>query len=125
MLKRPVGTSGRASGLAVSWHTRDAGGRRSQRGVAMSVMREEVAVGRVAADLAAGARAWPVYWSAVWVGALAAVAMVLPFGLLGIALGAYVGVPMRGYPSWRDFGLGTMIMSVFGAFLAFAVGGWI
>ena len=91
----------------------------------MSVMREEVVAGRVAAELAAGARPWPVSWSAIWVGALAAVAMVLIFGLLGIALGAYVGVPVRGYPSWRDFGLGTMIMSVFGAFLAFAIGGWI
>jgi len=91
----------------------------------MSVMREQVMVGRVATELAAGARPWPVSWGAIWVGALASVAMVLMFGLLGIALGAYVGVPVRGYPSWRDFGLGTMILSVFGAFLAFAVGGWI
>ena len=91
----------------------------------MSVMREEVVVGRVAAGLAVGARQWPVSWSAIWVGALAGVAMVLIFGLLGIALGVYSGVPARGYPSWREFGLGSLIMSVLGAFLSFSVGGWV
>ena len=91
----------------------------------MSVMRDEVAVGRVATNLAVEARHWPVSWSAIWVGALAAVSMVLIFGLLGIALGAYSGVPARGYPSWREFGVGSMVMSVLGAFLAFAVGGWV
>jgi hypothetical protein len=91
----------------------------------MSVMRDDVAVGRVATNLAVEARHWPVSWSAIWVGALAAVAMVLIFGLLGIALGAYSGVPARGYPSWREFGIGSMIMSVLGGFLAFAVGGWV
>jgi len=61
----------------------------------------------------------------VWIGALSAVAMVLLFGLLGIALGAYSGVPTRVYPTGREFGSGTMIMSVLGAFLAFAIGGWV
>jgi hypothetical protein len=91
----------------------------------MSVMREEIAIGRVSLDAVGGTRPWPVYWGAVWVGALSAVALVLVFGLLGIALGAYSGVPVRGYPMGREFGLGAMFMSVLGAFLAFAVGGWV
>src|SRR3954452_3490321 len=33
---------------------------------------------------------WPVRWTAVWVGTLAAVTAVLLFGLIGIALGAQV-----------------------------------
>ena len=77
----------------------------------MSVMREEIAVGRVAMGTAADTRPWPVWWSAVWIGALSAVAMVLLFGLLGIALGAYSGVPTRVYPTGREFGSGTMIMA--------------
>jgi hypothetical protein len=36
---------------------------------------------------------WPVGWSAVWVGALAALAAALIIGLIGVALGAH-GVPL-------------------------------
>jgi hypothetical protein len=65
---------------------------------------------------------WPVDWSAVWVGALTALAVALIFGLAGIALGAHkVGVRVT---SWSDFSFGALIFSVFGAFLAFAAGGW-
>lgn len=91
----------------------------------MSVMREEIAVGRASLGVTVDTRPWTVWWSAVWVGALSAIAMVLLFGLLGIALGAYVGVPGRVYPTGREFGMATMIMSVLGAFLAFVVGGWV
>jgi len=65
---------------------------------------------------------WPVDWSAVWVGALAAVTVALVFGLAGIVLGAHkIGVRVT---SWSDFSLGALIFSVFGAFLAFVAGGW-
>jgi hypothetical protein len=67
---------------------------------------------------------WPVSWSAVWVGALAAFATALIIGLVGIAVGAQV---VRGEP-WvklTNIGLGALIFSVFGAFLAFVVGGWV
>jgi uncharacterized membrane protein YeaQ/YmgE (transglycosylase-associated protein family) len=65
---------------------------------------------------------WPVDWSAVWVGALTALAVALVFGLAGIALGAHkVGVRVT---SWSDFSFGALIFSVLGAFLAFAAGGW-
>jgi hypothetical protein len=68
-------------------------------------------------------RAWPVYWSAVWVGALSAIAVALVIGLVGIAVGAHHLGPRTG--ARGDFGLGALIFSVFGAFLAFVVGGWV
>ena len=89
----------------------------------MSTIREEVSIGSVWVDRAPGP--WPVLWSAVWVGALASVALVLIFGLLGIAIGAHAAIPPRGDASWRQMGFGSLILSVLGAFLAFAAGGWI
>src|SRR5256885_17080360 len=65
---------------------------------------------------------WPVDWSAVWVGALAAVAVALIFGLAGIALGAQK-IGGRG-TSWNGFSLGALIFRGFGALLAFVAGGW-
>lgn len=70
-----------------------------------------------------GAYAWPVAWSAVWVGALAAVAAILLFGLVGIAVGAHeIG---KRIANWSDFGLWTLVFSVAGAFFSFVIGGWI
>lgn len=64
---------------------------------------------------------WPLSWSAVWVGALAAVALVLVLGLVGIAVGAHrVGQPF----AWRDVNLLALAWSVFGPFISFVVGGW-
>jgi uncharacterized membrane protein YeaQ/YmgE (transglycosylase-associated protein family) len=68
---------------------------------------------------------WPVYWSAVWVGALSALAVALIFGLVGIAVGAHVSTPEHGIVSWHKFGIGTLIFSVVGAFVSFVVGGWV
>lgn len=73
-------------------------------------------------------RAWPVYWSAVWVGALAALGLALVFGLIGIAVGAHVlGPGGRIYDLRGEHGikLAAMALSVVGAFLAFALGGWV
>jgi hypothetical protein len=84
----------------------------------MSIVREEYGVRGEA--LGEDLRPWPVYWSAVWVAALTGIALVLVFGLLGITLG--VGISTRGV---RGPGLGGAIMSVLGAFLAFAAAGWI
>jgi uncharacterized membrane protein YeaQ/YmgE (transglycosylase-associated protein family) len=64
---------------------------------------------------------WPVNWSAVWVGALAALAVGLVFGLIGTAIGAYQEAHIV---SWRKFHMWTLVLSVCGAFFAFAVGGW-
>ena len=66
---------------------------------------------------------WPIAWSAVWVGALAALAVALIFGLTGIAIGAHkVGVSLT---NARELGLGALIFSVCGAFFSFVVGAWI
>lgn len=68
---------------------------------------------------------WPVYWGAVWAGALTAIVLALMVGLIGIALGAHhVGTGQR-IVRWGDYGLGALFFSVFGAFLAFAIGGWV
>jgi len=69
---------------------------------------------------------WPVYWSAVWVGVLAALATLLVIGLVGIAVGAHVLGPSQNFiVSRNEFKWGTALFSVFGAFLSFVVGGWV
>ena len=68
-------------------------------------------------------KGWPVDWSAIWVGALAAVTAVLVFGLIGIALGAHqVG---KKIVNLSDLGFAGLVFSVAGAFFSFVIGGWI
>jgi len=68
-------------------------------------------------------KAWPVYWSAIWVGALAALAVALLFGLIGIAVGAHqVG---KKVVNVHQLNLAGLIFSIFGAFFSFVVGGWV
>jgi hypothetical protein len=70
-----------------------------------------------------GSRAWPVAWSAIWVGALAALVAALLFGLIGISVGAHqLGQRVT---KWSELGLGTLLFSVGGAFFSFVIGGWI
>lgn len=69
--------------------------------------------------------AWPVNWTAVWVGALASLAAVLVFGLIGIALGAHLIGPEHRVVDLRTIGIGTLVFSVCGAFFAFVIGGWV
>src|SRR5437764_2231194 len=68
---------------------------------------------------------WPVDWSGIWVGALAALATALIFGLAGMAVGAHQIGPARAVARWSDFGFGALIFSVVGGFIAFVVGGWV
>ena len=68
---------------------------------------------------------WPVSWTAVWVGTLAAVAAVVVFGLIGIALGAHLLTPDHRVVDLKKLGIGTLAFSVFSAFLAFVIGGWV
>lgn len=68
---------------------------------------------------------WPLSWSGVWVGALAAVAALLVVGLIGMVVGAHQALPGQQILEWRrDFGLLALLFSVLGAFLSFALGGW-
>jgi hypothetical protein len=74
-------------------------------------------------EFESGWRPWPV-WSAVWVGALSALAVGLIIGLIGYAIGAHQLTAPRSM-TFRNVRLITMIFSVGGAFFAFAVGGWV
>ena len=74
------------------------------------------------ADLA---RAWPVYWSAISVGALAALAVALIAGLAAVAVGAHIVGPGEHMVSWRRVHFGGIIWTVCSAFFSFVIGGWI
>jgi hypothetical protein len=68
--------------------------------------------------------AWPVYWSAVFVGALSAIAIMTVIGLLSVAFGAYdVGAGGRFGP--QALGVGDLVAAVCGAFFSSVAGGWI
>jgi uncharacterized membrane protein YeaQ/YmgE (transglycosylase-associated protein family) len=68
-------------------------------------------------------KAWPVYWSAIWVGALAALAVGLIFGLIGTSVGAHqVG---KKIVNLHDLSFWGLVFSVAGAFFSFVVGGWV
>lgn len=70
-------------------------------------------------------KAWTVSWSAVIVGALAAVVAVVIFGLIGTAIGAHkTGVEGR-ITTWSGVGFGALVYTVLSAFFAFVIGGWI
>jgi hypothetical protein len=62
-----------------------------------------------------------VNWSAIWIGALSALAVSLMFGLIGIAVGAYEEIHIV---SWHKFQVLALVLSVCGAFFAFVAGGW-
>lgn len=68
---------------------------------------------------------WRVDWSAVWAGALASLATALVFGLIGVALGVHKLGPAGQIAKWGQVNFGTLFWTVLGAFLAFAVGGWV
>lgn len=67
---------------------------------------------------------WRVYWGAVWVGTLASLALALLLGLAGIALGAY-SLSARAVTTWKEFGVGALVFSIVGTWVAVVVGGWV
>jgi hypothetical protein len=68
---------------------------------------------------------WPVYWSGIWVGVLAALATALVIGLAAIAVGAHQVSPAPRIARWGDVGLGALVFVVAGAFFAGVVGAWV
>jgi hypothetical protein len=68
---------------------------------------------------------WPINWSAIWVGALASIAVLFIFGLIAIAVGAQLLGAEHRIADFKKLGIGALAFSIFGSFLAFAAGGWI
>lgn len=68
-------------------------------------------------------RPWPI-WSAVFVGALTALAVALIIGLIGYAVGAHQLAGPR-IASWKTVRFISLVFSIGGAFFAFAAGGWV
>lgn len=66
--------------------------------------------------------AWPVSWSAVWVGTLAALAVAPLLGLSGYAVGAH---EVSRFVDWKQMRVTGVVFSVGGAFFSFTVGGWV
>ncbi len=64
----------------------------------------------------------PVAWSAVFIGALAALAFAILAGLISIAIGAS---QLSHGNAARPFGFWSMAYTVAAAFFAFVVGGWV
>jgi len=68
---------------------------------------------------------WPVYWSAIWVGALTATVVALIIGLIAIAVGAHQLGPAHRLVSWHSFGIGALVFGILGAFFSYVAGGWV
>ncbi len=70
-------------------------------------------------------QAWPVYWTAVWVGALASLAAALIFGLIGIAIGSHQLGTAGQVTRWSQVARDAVVWSIMGSFLSFVLGGWV
>jgi hypothetical protein len=70
-------------------------------------------------------RHWPVNWSAVFAGSLAALAVALVAGLASIAVGAQIVGHNEHIVAWNRVHFGGIIWAVCSAFLSFVVGGWV
>jgi len=68
---------------------------------------------------------WPVNWTGIFVGALASIAAVILFGLIGVALGAHTVDANNRVVDLRKMGIATLIFSVCAAFFSFVIGGWV
>ena len=66
--------------------------------------------------------AWGVNWSAVWVGALAALTAALIFGLIGTAVGA---TSVEKFSSFTTITRIEVAMVICSAFFSFVIGGWV
>ena len=67
---------------------------------------------------------WHLSWGSVFVGALAGLVAAVLFSLIAVAIGAHKAVDDR-ILKWADLGPVTIIVSVFGAFLASVIGAWV
>ena len=67
---------------------------------------------------------WHLDWGAVWVGALAMLVAAVLFSFIATAIGAQKAVDAR-VLKFADIPFVTIVVSVFGAFLASAIGAWV
>lgn len=67
---------------------------------------------------------WHLDWGAVWVGALTMLIAAVLFSFLATAVGAQKAVDAR-VLKWSEVPIVTLFFSVFGAFLASAIGAWV
>ena len=65
--------------------------------------------------------AWPVNWSAAWVGALTSLAVSVILGLVATIIGASTAHPLA---SFHTVAIISLIAVVVAGFFAFAAGGW-
>jgi len=68
---------------------------------------------------------WPVNWTAIVIGALTALAVILLVSLIAVAVGAQLIDPRDRIVDLKSVGLTTLLFSIFGSFLAFVIGGWV
>jgi hypothetical protein len=64
---------------------------------------------------------WPVNWTSVWVGALAALAAAIVLGLISTAAGAQT---VKSIASWKTISRVDIALAIAAAFFAFVIGGW-
>src|SRR5262245_1405778 len=100
--------------FTAGWHSEE---------IDMSIAHMEVEETEMRLARSSGSASWPLYWSAVFVGGLSALALTLVFGLTAIAIGATQSG--QRITTWHQFGFAALAFAVFEAFLSFAVGGWI
>lgn len=67
---------------------------------------------------------WHLDWGAVWVGALTMLMAAVLFSFIATAVGAQKAVDAR-VLKWAEIPVATIVFSVFGAFLASAIGAWV
>jgi hypothetical protein len=68
---------------------------------------------------------WPVSWSAVWTGALSAVAATTIFGLIGTALGAGSLQNIQDFSTWHEVTPINLAGVIFAVFFAYVISGWV
>ena len=70
-------------------------------------------------------RHWPINWSAVFAGSLAALAVAVIAGLASVAAGAQMVGHGESVTNWHRVQVGGLIWAVCSAFFSFVVGGWV
>jgi hypothetical protein len=84
-----------------------------------------VVVRRAVESRPAASEYWPINWSAIWVGALSALAVALIVSLVASALGAQQFGGGGKIAKWSDVGLAALVFAILGSFFSFVVGGWV